>query len=198
MTLKETPRHSETADRQLAGLLTQIASGKEPSLTTLYQLMEKPVYRFAMSRLRDPHAAAEVLTETMLDIWRNADRFEGRSKVSTWIFGIARFKVLDVLRAREKHQYEELDSEMVDDDAPTTLDWVAGLEDHKALHHCLDGLPDTHREVIHFTFFQDMHYDEIAEIMQCPSGTIKSRMFHARQLLKRCLESVCLNMLQKN
>ena len=164
-------------------------------MTTLHQLMEKPVYRFAISRLRDPHAAAEVLTETMLDIWRNAGRFEGRSKATTWIFGIARYKVLDELRSREKYQHEELDSNMQDEGAPTLLDRVAALEDNKALQHCLDALPATHQEVVHFTFFQDMHYDEVAEILQCPSGTIKSRMFHARQLLKRCLESFCPNIL---
>ncbi|MDQ6956169.1 MAG: sigma-70 family RNA polymerase sigma factor, partial [Mariprofundaceae bacterium] len=124
--------------------------------------------------------------------------FEGRSKASTWIFGIARYKVLDIVRTENKHQHDELDSEMLDEESTTPLDWVAALEDSKALQHCLNRLPDTHQEVVHLTFFQDMHYNKVAEIMQCPTGTIKSRMFHARQLLKRCLESFCPNILQKN
>jgi len=198
VTANEDGSSSEEADRQLVSLLTHIASGQESSLTALYHMMEQPVYRFAMARLRDPHAAAEVLTETMIDVWRHADRFAGRSKVTTWIFGIARYKILDVLRAKGKHPDEELDDEMEDDHAPTAFDWVAALEDSQALKRCLDGLPDVHREVVHFTFFQDMHYQEIAEIMKCPTGTIKSRMFHDRQLLRRCLEISCPNIIQKN
>jgi len=160
--------------------------------------MEQPVYRFALSRLRDPHAAAEALTETMLDVWHHAGRFEGRSKASTWIFGIARFKVLDVLRTQGRHAHEDMDADIPDEDAPAAYEWVAALEDAEALHHCLDGLPDAQREVVHFAFFQDMHYDDIATVTQCPAGTVKSRMFHARQALHRCLEQVCMNIMQKD
>lgn len=155
--------------------------------------MEQPVYRFALSRLRDPHAAAEVLTETMIDVWRNADRFEERSRASTWIFGIARYKVLDVLRARQKHAYEDIDPDIPDEDAPAACEWIAAMEDTEALRHCLNDLSGAQREVVHFAFFQDMHYDDIAVITQCPAGTVKSRMFHARRALRRCLEAFHLN-----
>jgi len=186
------------SDQQLAALLAHIAAGDEAALTGLYRQMEQPVYRFALSRLRDPHAAAEVLTATMLDVWRNAGQFEGRSKASTWIFGIARFKILDILRTQGKHTHEDMDPDMPDEDAPAACEWVAALEDAEALHHCLDGLPDAQREVVHFAFFQDMHYDDIAAITQCPAGTVKSRMFHARRALRRCLEQVCTNIMQKD
>jgi len=181
------------SDQQLSGLLAHIAAGDEAALTGLYRQMEQPVYRFALSRLRDPHAAAEVLTETMIDVWHNAGQFEGRSKVSTWIFGIARYKVLDILRMQGKHAHDEFDPDMPDEDTPTACEWVAALEDAGALRHCLDDLPDTQREVVHFAFFQDMHYDDIAAITQCPAGTVKSRMFHARRALRRCLEAFHLN-----
>jgi len=181
------------SDQQLAGLLAHIATGDEAALTGLYRKMEQPVYRFALSRLRDPHAAAEVLTETMLGIWHNAGRFEGRSKASTWIFGIARYKVLDVLKVRQKHAHEDMDPDMPDEAAPAACEWIATLEDAGALRHCLDALPDAQREVVHFAFFQDMHYDDIAAITECPTGTVKSRMFHARRTLRRCLEAFHLN-----
>jgi len=181
------------SDQQLAGLLAHIAAGDEAALTGLYRKMEQPVYRFALSRLRDPHAAAEVLTETMVDIWRNAGRFEGRSRASTWIFAIARYKVLDALKMRGKHAHEDIDLDIPDEDAPVACEWVATLEDAGALRHCLDDLPDAQREVIHFAFFQDMRYDDIAAITECPAGTVKSRMFHARRALRRCLEAFHLN-----
>ncbi len=160
--------------------------------------MEKPVYHFALARLHDPHAAAEVLTETMLDIWRHAGRFEGRSKASTWIFGIARYKVLNVLKTRNKHAHEEMDSEMPDETSPTVCERMAALEDADSLRHCLDALPALQREVIHLAFFEDMPYDDIATLTESPAGTVKSRMFHARQALKTCLNRLQINIGQSD
>jgi len=82
---------------------------------------------------------------------------------------------------------------MPDEEAPAACEWIAALEDADALRHCLDDLPAAQREIIHFAFFQDMPYDDIAAIMQCPAGTVKSRMFHARRALRQCLEAFHLN-----
>lgn len=155
--------------------------------------MEKPIYHFALARLHDPHAAAEVLTDTMLDIWRNAGRFEGRSKVSTWIFGIARYKVLNILKTRNKHAHEEMDPEMPDEDSPSVCEQLAATQDANTLQRCLDALPSIQREVVHLAFFEDMPYDDIAILTKAPVGTIKSRMYHARQALKSCLNRLQMN-----
>ena len=124
---------------------------------------------------------------------RNAGRFEKRSKASTWVFGIARFKILDILRAQGKHMHEDVDPNMPDEDSTSACEHVAAIEDAEALRHCLDDLTAAQREVVHFAFFQDMHYDDIATVTACPTGTVKSRMFHARQALRQCLEAFQLN-----
>jgi RNA polymerase sigma-70 factor (ECF subfamily) len=70
-------------------LIEQIAQGDRQALAALYRALERPVYKFIVSRLNDPHEANDILHEVFMDVWRSAGRFEGRSKVQTWIMGIA-------------------------------------------------------------------------------------------------------------
>lgn len=173
-----------------ADLLKQMAAGSEAALREFYQAFHTRVYTFALRRLGHQADAADVLNEVMLEAWRSAARFEGRSQVTTWLLGITHHKILDNLRRRKHQPHEEVDPQWVDEDSPTAFDAIAQLQDARQLHQCLDGLADTHRLIVHLAFFEDLNYEEIAAIAECPVGTVKSRMFHARQLLKRCLEEM--------
>lgn len=79
-----------------ADLLKHMAAGSEAALREFYQTFNARVYGFALKRLRDPADAADVLNEVMLEAWRSASRFEGRSQVSTWLLGIAHHKIIDM------------------------------------------------------------------------------------------------------
>jgi RNA polymerase sigma-70 factor (ECF subfamily) len=70
-------------------LLARIARGDKDAVTALYRRLERPLFAFLVKTLRDREAAADVLNETMLDVWRQAGRFEGKSSVATWIYSIA-------------------------------------------------------------------------------------------------------------
>ncbi|MCR4348069.1 MAG: sigma-70 family RNA polymerase sigma factor [Sulfuricaulis sp.] len=170
-----------------AGLLTRIASGNEPALREFYQSYHRQVYAFALKRLREPADAADVLNEVMLEVWRSAGRFEGRSRALTWVLGIAHHKTVDHFRRRKNHPQDELDAEMEDENSPTAFDVYAGAENASLLRRCLDGLSEMHRQIMHLAYFEDLSCEEISEISECPVGTVKTRMFHARRLLKRCL-----------
>ena len=170
-----------------AGLLKRMADGSEAALREFYQAFHGRVYAFALKRLREPADAADVLNEVMLEVWRSASRFEGRSQALTWVLGIAHHKIIDTLRRRKKLPQDELDPEWADDDSPTAFDALAGLQDAAQLRRCLEGLSDAHRLIVHLAFFEDMAYEEIARVADCPVGTVKTRMFHARKLLQRCL-----------
>lgn len=169
-------------------LIEALSAGSDQALSRFYRRYERTVYAFAMSQLRDPHAAADVVNEVMLAVWRNAGAFGGRSKVSTWLLGIARNKIVDVLRRRRPEAHDELDEQLPDEEARTSVDLIAGAEDSARLHECIERLSKNHRAVVHLAFFEDMHYEAIAEVLDCPPGTVKTRMFHARSYLKRCLE----------
>lgn len=161
-------------------------------MAEFYRMYEARVYAFARNRLNDPHAAADIVNETMLAVWRGAHRFRGQAKVSTWLLGIAHNKIIDCLR-RRRGDHDELDDSQLTDDVPASTELIARAEDADAVHACLAGLSDEHRQVMHLVFFEELSYPEIAEIVEVPEGTVKSRMFHARKLLKRCLESKQMN-----
>jgi RNA polymerase sigma-70 factor, ECF subfamily len=171
---------------QPAALLQQIAQGSVPAMETFYHLFERTVYRYALAQLSNPFDAAEVLNDVMLDVWRQAGRFEGRSAVSTWLIGMARHKALDRLRARQRHGGEALPDD-IEDSAPVAEQLLAAAQDAQRVRDCMARLPSVQREVMHLAFFEDMGYEAIAALMQCPPGTVKSRVHHAKETLKKCL-----------
>lgn len=175
---------SDIDDRTLLG---RVGGGDPNSLEKLYWRFEQRVFRYACGQLNDPAAAADVLNETMLEVWENAMTFAGRSRVSTWILGIARHKAMDHMRRETRHSHHELDPAEPDREAPPVTDAIAGAQDASRLHHCLARLSPVQREVIHFAFFEELSYTEIATITDVPEGTVKTRVFHAKRTLRRCL-----------
>ena len=96
-------------------MLNQIASGDKAAFAGFYREMERPVYRFIASKLKDPHEAADLLHDVFMEIWRNADKFEGRSTVKTYVFGIAYRKVMDFFRKHGRVDLTDEFSEESDD-----------------------------------------------------------------------------------
>jgi len=172
-------------------LLAAIAGGDRGALASFYRLFHGRIYAFVLKRVAEPALAADILNDVMLQVWRHAARFEGRSSAMTWVLGIAHHKVGDALRRRGREAgHEELDEHMADEAAPAAFDLLSGLEDAGAVRRCLERLSDAHREVVHLAFFEDLSYPEIARIVDCPLGTVKTRMMHAKNALKRCLQGL--------
>ena len=168
-------------------LLRRIAAGSEQALSEFYHSFHGNIYAFALKLLKDPVDAAEILNEVMLEVWRSAKRFEGRSRVKTWVMGITHHKIIDKLRKHSRQKTETIDPNISDEHSATALDALAGAENAKLVRRCMEKLSDIHRQVVHLAFFEDLPYPEIARILDCPDGTVKTHMFHAKQLLKRCL-----------
>ena len=174
-------------EAQALGWLAAVAAGSEAALAEFYRAFQGRVYAFALKRLGNPAEAADVVNDTMLQVWRTADRFEGRSRALTWVLGIANHKVLDKLRQRGRDATEELDEELPDSRAADACELIAHQQHSEYLRRCLQTLSGVQRQVVQLAFFDELSYPEIASVMDCPEGTVKTRMFHARQGLKRCL-----------
>jgi RNA polymerase sigma-70 factor (ECF subfamily) len=137
--------------------------------------------------VNDPTEAADLLQDVFMEVWRGADRFEGRAKVQTWIFGIARRKAIDAHRRRGRLAPEEEAPEEADD-SPDALACLAAGQEASHVRHCLGELREAHRSVVALAFYEDMTQAEIAEVEGVPEGIVKSRLHHAKRLLLRCLE----------
>ncbi|MDF1530127.1 MAG: sigma-70 family RNA polymerase sigma factor [Sedimenticola sp.] len=178
----------DSEQRSEQALLKRITDGDEQALHALYESYEPRIYRFALKRLGNSFDAADVLNDVLLQVWRSADRFQGRSKVSTWILGIAHHKVIDRLRQRGRADFEELDPQMANEDEVSVVRALSAAQELEQLVFCMDRLKDGHRQVIHLAFVESLSYPDIAAILECPEGTVKTRMFHARKQIQACLQ----------
>jgi RNA polymerase sigma-70 factor, ECF subfamily len=168
-------------------LLQRIARRDKQALASFYQAHEKRLFSFILTKMNDAFEAADVLNEVFMEVWNKADSFQGRSKVSTWLFSIAYYKVVDRLR---KIRPQQLDDEMMaemTDDSPGIVSCLIGNEQAAQVRHCIGTLSTPHRAVMELTFFQEMSYSEIATVVDCPENTVKTRMFHAKKAMKQCL-----------
>ena len=170
----------------LNSLLERIANGDKLALRELYDQHGPDIHRFISSKLYDAHEAADAFQETMMHVWQNAHKFESRSSARTWILSIARNKAIDRVRKLSRIVIKEADTD-IPDDSSDALKAIESLEDAANLKDCLTHLSERHRSAVHLAFFDDLSYDEIAEIENCPVGTIKTRIHHAKKLLLNCL-----------
>lgn len=171
---------------QIRTMLQAVADGDKTALAGLYRALEKPVYRFIFKKLNDPFEAADILHEVFMEVWRSAAKFEGRSTVKTWVFGIAYRKTMDHFRKHKRVTPSDDLPEQVDD-APDAATCLAAAQEAEHLRFCIEGLKTDHRTAIELAFFEDMSYGEISAVVDAPENTIKTRVFHAKKLLLRCL-----------
>ena len=180
-----TQPNSPSADA-LAALIGQIANGDRSAMASFYVALERQLYQFIRSRLNDPFRSQDILQEVFLDVWRGAGRFEGRSSVRSWVYGIAWRKVIDVHRANKRLSFSD-DLPEQEDESPSAFSQIGEQQEAHSLRSCLGGLKEDHRTVIDLAFYRDLSYREIAEVLGIPEGTVKTRVFHAKQLLQHCL-----------
>lgn len=173
-------RASDDDDRIERSLLARTADGDEAAFRLLYDRLAERVFRYAFTLLHNRHLAEEVAQETMVIVWKQAGTFEGRSRVSTWVFGIARFRALDLLR-KEKRGERVPELNLVEPDP------APAVQDRERTLRAVKGLPEEQREVVFLTFYEGLSYAEIAGMLGIPEGTVKSRMYYARRTLAEAL-----------
>jgi RNA polymerase sigma factor (sigma-70 family) len=167
-------------------LISRVSGGDRPAFEELYRRYRVRLERFLGNLVRHPHLVEEVLDDTLMVVWERAGSFKGESKLSTWIFAIAYRKAMKALR-RYDAPVEDHDSasRASQDDNPEQAYGQARL--HEVLSEAMAALSPDHRGVVELTYFSDLSYREIAEIMDCPVDTVKTRMFYARRHLRRRL-----------
>jgi RNA polymerase sigma-70 factor (ECF subfamily) len=167
-------------------LVGQVAAGDSNAFEALYRTFYPRLRRFIERMTRRPQLVDEILDDTMLVVWSRAGTYDRSSSVSTWIFAIAFRKSLKTLKALD----EPVDADADEAAMPETrgpYSQVLGGEARVLLGRALDLLSAEQRAVVELTYFHGCGYREIAEILDCPVDTVKTRMFHARRKLKALL-----------
>lgn len=166
----------------------QIAQGDAGAFEKLFRCYAPRIFRFALGYLNDPSHAEEVVQETMIAVWKGAKNYREQSQVSSWILGIARNKALDRVRGRQREPEslrEKLDRRA---SARATPEQITQRQTQvERVRAALERLSPEHREVMMLAFYHDLSYAEIAQILNCPEGTVKSRVYYAKEQLKKLL-----------
>lgn len=179
------PPHRSGAQVELA-LLDRVMQRDVRAFEELYRIYQPRLARFLTNLVKRQQLVEEVLDDTMMTVWQTAGNFRGSSKLSTWVFAIAYRKAIKIrLRWPDPVEEPSFDTRVSNDPGPD--DELHHQRLHDALVAAMDLLSGDHRAVVDLTYFHGMGYREIAEIMDCPVDTVKTRMFHARRRLRQVM-----------
>jgi len=164
-------------------LLKHAAGGDREAFRELYDRTSRRIYFYLYRLLQDATLAEDVQMEVYVQVWKGAGSFQGKSKVTTWMFGIARNLALKEMRKQRGHanidDYMHLeDPDQPDPDAP---------DRKRILLKGMDMISSKHREVLDLVFFQQMRYQEIAAILDISVNTVKTRVHYAKAALLRTM-----------
>ncbi len=177
-TIRAREAAQDTSDE---ALIDAIAKGDKQALQVLFGRHNVRVYRFVLRFLNDEAAAEDMVSEVFFDVWRQAERFERRSQVSTWLMAIARNKALSMLRRRSTEALDEEVAEFIEDPSDNPEVMMQKRQQSTVLQQCLTQLSAAHREIVDLVYYHEKTVEEVAEIIGVPANTVKTRMFYARK-----------------
>jgi RNA polymerase sigma-70 factor, ECF subfamily len=181
----ERPDWPDAEDRDA---IARIALGERSAFASFYIRFYPRLKRFLWRVIYRAELIDEIISDTMFAVWQQAATFRGQSLVSTWVIGIAYRHGCRSLRAQARSGVAAVDirhSEHESSDGP-----LNDVETDDWLSKALATLPVTQRAVLMLTYYGGHSCDEIAELMECPVNTVKTRMFHARRKLRARLPTL--------
>jgi RNA polymerase sigma-70 factor (ECF subfamily) len=185
---------ADRANRRAAAVSTdevlvgRIAAGDRLAMQVLYARHHVRLYRFVLRLVRSEAEAEDLVSDTFLDVWRQAGSFRAQSAASTWLLSIARFKALSVLRRRPHEELDGVAASAVAAPADDPEIAIQSKDTGEVLRACVTTLSREHREVIDLVYYHEKSIDEVAGIVGIPRNTVKTRLFYARRLLSPLLE----------
>ena len=170
-------------------LIQYAQQGNEKAFAQLVERYHERIFNVCFRIVGDFQDAEEATMDAFLACYRSLDSFEGRSSFATWVYRIA---IRCAYKYREKRPPESIDiseSELAERYSPDDPDEILSqAEIRKAIEKVIDMLPDRLRDVTVLYFLEGLSYQDIAEILECPVGTVGSRINSARRYMKQRLE----------
>jgi RNA polymerase sigma-70 factor (ECF subfamily) len=163
-----------------AALVARCRNGDSEGFAALVSRYERPVYNLAFRMLGDREDARDVAQTAFLKALENLQQFDPKFRFFSWLYRIAMNEALDLI-GRRGRQTELTDVHAADDDL---LRDATAADLGALVRGALDGLNPEHRAVLVLRHYQDLSYEQIAEVLELPDSTVKSRLFEARERLR--------------
>ncbi|MFZ5815753.1 MAG: RNA polymerase sigma factor [Bacillota bacterium] len=171
-------------------LVERCQAGDRCAFEDLFMLYRDDVFRFAFLVVRDAALAQDVVQETFLKVFRSIAKFQFRSSFKSWLYRVAVNEAITILRRRKiKEELDPAPGLTRDQGAVPARDWqpeeaALDSEERRLLHRAIGQLDPMHRSVVVLKYFHEFSDTEIAAVIGCPPGTVKSRLHRARELLR--------------
>lgn len=187
--------HDQLEPAVATQLLAEARAGDAPAFCQLLEPLQTRLLRQAVALCGDVSAAEDLVSETLVEAWKSLSRYNESCRLSTWLYAILLHRYQkSVRRARSRpislswlpfFQAQEVHEQQqnIPSSAPSPAESVSQNEVSLQLTQCIDALPEKHREIILLRFYEDASLPDMASVLGCSIGTVKSRLHHA---LDRC------------
>jgi len=178
-------------------LLSRARAGDAPAFCRLTEPLQARLLRQAIALAGDVSSAEDLVSETLVEAWKSLPRYEPSCRLSTWLYAILLHRHQKSLRrARSRpislawlpfREARDLNERQASVPSPeiSPADAMAQKEISTRLQQCIAMLPDKHRQIILLRFFEDASLPDMAAVLGCSVGTVKSRLFHALEKLRK-------------
>lgn len=172
---------------EVAMLLARCAQADGIAFRRLYELQSAMLYSVALRITRQPALAADAVHDALLQVWRNAARFDPeRGNARAWLLSLVRYRALDSV-ARIGREVLSAEVPEVADSDPDPLHRLLASRDGQALHRCLQDVAEDRRRLVILAFVEGLTHSEVAERVGQPLGSVKSSIRRALLTLRTCL-----------
>ena len=192
MTMSASPALLSLSAAADCDLVTRAAAGREDGFEELVRRYQRPIAAYVYRMVGDYEAALDLTQEVFIKVYNSLRRYRSEFKFSTWIYKIAHNSAVDHLRrqgGREQALLREFDGEQydlpVESKRPTPEQVCERAERRAEIEQVVSQLPAAYRELVVLRHSHDLSYDEIAEVTGLPLGTVKNRLFRAREVMRR-------------
>lgn len=179
-------------------LIRKAKNGDVHAFENLIEIHRKRVYNIALKMLHNQEDAYDITQEVFIRVFKSMKEFREEASFSTWIYRITKNACLDELRKRKNKATVSLDEDLetedgaikrqVEDCSPGPDALYESMELRDIVRTAIGHLSDEHKFVIILRDLQGFSYEEIAKVLECPEGTVKSRINRARKALKEILQ----------
>ncbi|MHC4292538.1 MAG: RNA polymerase sigma factor [Planctomycetota bacterium] len=167
-------------------LVIRCRQGNQEAWGELVSRWEKPLLYYIRRMIDNEHQAWQILQETWLHVVKSIDTLKRPEYLPKWLYSICHHKI--VTYYRQRHREAELCESIANGSEISETECDRQFENAESVHWGLGQIKPVSREVLTLFFLQDLSIDEIAEVLSVPAGTVKSRLYYARQQLRKVLE----------
>jgi RNA polymerase sigma-70 factor, ECF subfamily len=182
------PAAAAQRSTDLAAQLGLVARGDGTAFDAVFEQIGPAVFGVVRRVIRDPAQSEEVTQEVMLEVWRNASKFDaGRGSATAWVMTLAHRRAVDRVRSVQKESERERRTASADIPYDEVLEAVESSLERERVRRCLNSLTEVQRESVTLAYYRGYTYGQVASLLGVPTGTVKTRMRDALIRLRDCL-----------